>query len=71
MRDTNHFMPEIEGEIGEVKLIEELCPGVFYVAAREPETGLAQEYYIADYKTARLPRKRKLMACRWKRTPDC
>ena len=34
MRETDLIMPEIEGDIGEIKLIEELCPGVFYVAAR-------------------------------------
>lgn len=59
MRETDPIMPEIEGDIGEIKLIEELCPGVFYVAAREPETGLAQEYYIADQKTALLTEEAK------------
>lgn len=48
MSEINSLPYDIGCDIGEVKATEELCPGVYYVAARDPETGLPHEYYIAD-----------------------
>lgn len=40
--------PYIADDLGEILAAEALCPGVYYVSARNGETGLPLEYYIAE-----------------------
>ena len=48
MSEITSLPYDIECDVGEIKAVEGLCPGVYYVAARDPETGLPHEYYIVD-----------------------
>lgn len=43
---NDHFIPfEIESDVGEIRESEKLCPGMYYVSAHDPATGLPHEYY--------------------------
>ena len=48
MNEINSLPYHIEYDVGEIKEAESLCPGVYYVSARDSERGLPHEYYIAD-----------------------
>lgn len=48
MKESNTIPFDIEDEVGQIKATEELCPGVYYVAARDFESGLPHEYYIVQ-----------------------
>lgn len=37
---------DLEDDIGEIRYAEKICPGVYYVSARDFETYLPQEYYV-------------------------
>lgn len=45
---------DIESDVGEIRESENLCPGVYYVSAHDPATGLPHEYYIAQKSKAPL-----------------
>ena len=54
MSETESIPFNIEGHIGEIKAAEQLCPGVYYVSALNPEIGLPQEYYAVNKSEAPL-----------------
>ena len=54
MSEINSLPYDIEDVVGEISAVEPLCPGVYYVAAHNLETGLPHEYYIADTRIAPL-----------------
>ena len=59
MRKTDSLPFDIEDDIGEVLASERLCPGVYYVSARDLEKGLPHEYYIASKREAPLSEQAK------------
>ena len=54
MSEAESIPFDIEGYIGEIKAAEQLCPGVYYVAALDPEIGLPREYYVVNKNNAPL-----------------
>ena len=46
MDNKNEIREAIEHEIGEILAWEQFVPGVYYVAVRDPEFDLTQEYYV-------------------------
>ena len=65
MSEAESIPFDIEGYIGEIKAAEQLCPGVYYVAALDPEIGLPQEYYAVNkYHAQGAPRRMKTVVRR-------
>ena len=51
---------DIESDVGEIGESEMLCPGLYYVSAHDPATGLPHEYYIAQKSKAPLTEQAQL-----------
>lgn len=48
METEKEIRAAIENEIGEILHWEQLGPGIYYVSATNEETGLPEEYFIAE-----------------------
>ena len=54
MSESENIPFDMEGHIGEVKAVEQLCPGVYYITALDSEIGLPREYYAVNKSEAPL-----------------
>ena len=49
--ELDRFYACIEEDLGEILSLEVLCPGAFYLSARDRQTSLPVEYYIVETQT--------------------